>query len=145
MTTVEIDAQIMGEYQKFENAIHKGVLDVPHNIVTLFINGCMALAHNSHKIHATRIKVIANTPYDELTNGDIQEVIKIIINTPPEKLYPISNFLEAIDSEVRFQKFIISYNNAITEFQKNLEQKKKMLASLSQGVPSGNSMKIVPR
>lgn len=144
MSKEEIEKQIMDEYVKFENAIHDGPIPVPDNIITLFQAGCMAQAAHFHKVHANKIKAISSKHASELTNGDLNCAAMIIVNTPMEKLYPYPlTFDDAVSQQIKLEKFILSFNNYISEYQKKLEMKKVTLTSLAQTGPGPNKLRMI--
>ncbi len=142
MSESEINEQLNKEYDTFLYNTYKGKIEVPKDILTLFKNAILSMPPFAHKILFTKIKAIYTTKVEKLTNGDINDIVKVILNTPLEKLYLSYTFEEMIAKQAKIDAFVISYNSHVEEFKKALEQKKKTLQSLTNGLPR-NGSKIV--
>lgn len=157
MSNKEIEDQINNDLYKFENEIYKGKIDVPENILKLFKKGISSLPAQTHGIHFTRIKVICSKLPNELTISEINQVVRIIVCAPFATLYyeilnpnenligiknEDDNFLNAVDEQIRLEKFILSYNTFVSEFQERLKMKKTNLLSLASGV-NGDRMRVI--
>lgn len=139
----QVTAELNNAYDKFQNEIYNGKVEVPKDIIELFKKGVMALSSFSHKLNFYKVKVISGMKGTELTNMLINDVIKVVLNTPLDKLYPDSDFEQAILSSIEFGKFVIAYNEHIDDFRKKLEMRKATLDSFST-MPNGNKfLKIV--
>lgn len=134
-TSEQIEQQLKGEFDNFYNEVHKGAIPVPSNILELFKKAVMALAPHFHQVHASKIRVIASKTVPELTNGDIHDITKLVINTPLEKMY--GSFDEAISAHIRYEKFILSFNKYVDEFNEKLRMRKATLENLS-GIRNNN-------
>jgi len=126
----QITAQLNEDYDKFQNGIYDGKVEVPENTIELFKTGILALPPSAHKINFIKVNVISNMVEKELTNALISDVIKVILNTPLEKLF-VGNYNKIIDRYTKFEKFVIAYNQHVDEFRKKLEMRKATLNSLS--------------
>lgn len=134
LTEKEIEVELNKEIEKFLNSKYSGKIKIPENILLLLEHGVKALPPSVHKVNYYFIKNVLNSPYTELTNSDLKFIIPIIENTPFEKLYPLMEFDLAILSHIKFDKFIMGYNNEIKEFEEMLRMKKANLLSLNNGL-----------
>lgn len=137
----QVDKQLQSDFDKFYNSAYAGKVEVPKDILAKFKTAIMSLPVQSHKINSNKIKAIAEKKVAQLSCGDINDVIKVIVNTPPEKMY--ADFDKAVDGMIKFEKFILCYNEFIDEFQKKLEMKRATLMSLSGANVSKSSMRIL--
>lgn len=140
----QANEQIQADYDRFYNAIYNGKVPVPLNFVELFKKGIMEMSSFSHKIFASKIKVIASKLPGELTNGDVSLVIKVISNV--EQKYFYSSFKESVEDTIVIQKFTLCYNQHVEDFQKEQEMKRVRLLDLATGgVPSLSNRIIQPQ
>jgi hypothetical protein len=142
MDNKEIEQQINEDYFKLLNATYSGHISIPKGVLEIFKKAVFALPPYYHKINFTKIKGILTKNENELSNSDLNEIIKLIFNTPLEKMY--DNVLVAIPEMIKIEKFAISFNTMVDEFQKKLEVKSKTLQTLSGGVRGKNGMRIIP-
>lgn len=142
MSEQEINEQLSNDFDKFLNAFYKGAVVVPKNIIELFKTAILELPSFSHKINFLKVKAIVSKKTDELTNTDLNDVIKVILNVSLQKLYPDLSFDKIIEQSIQMNKFVIAYNEHIEKFKKQLEAKKMTLQSLTNGLPK-NGMRIV--
>jgi hypothetical protein len=144
----EINKQLNQEYDTFLNSLYTGKVDVPSFIVNLFKKAIMAMPPFAHKINFFKVKAIAKSKPEELTNGLLNDIVKVILNTPLEKLYSAditgNDFYEIIDKHIELEKFVLAYNNHIDDFRKKLELKKATLESLTRNV-NGNGLRVIPQ
>ena len=165
MTTAEqITKQLNEEYDSFLNLPYAGKIPPPSFIIDLFKKAIMAMPPYAHKINFRKVKVIAGMKVEELTNGLLQDVIKVVLNTSLDKLYGCvsmkkgkdledamegrkslltNNFCDVIEKQIEIEKFVLAYNNHVDGFKKKLEMKKVNLESLS-GLRN-NGMRIIPQ
>lgn len=129
-TEQQITTQLNDDYDKFQNGIYDGKVEVPENMIELFKVGILALPPSAHKINFIKVKVISAMKEKELTNALISDVIKVILNTPLEKLFG-GDYDRIIDRYINFEKFVIAYNKHVDEFRKKLEMRRATLNSLS--------------
>jgi len=141
MTNYDIDSQINKEFQIFIEAAYKGTIKIPENIIELFKKAVLHLSPQFHQVNFSKIKQIIDKKSNELTNGEMKEVVKIIVNTPLNILFG-NDVKEAIEDQIKLEKFIVSYNSSVNSFQEKLKMKKANLQSLTRGI-NGNGMKIV--
>lgn len=141
MTAEEINETLNKDYEDFLNDIYKD--RVPGNIIEMFEKSIMALPPFAHKINFYKVKAIISKNPDELSNSDINDVIKAVLNVPLERLY--DSLYDAIPEHIKFEKFVRDYNDHIENFKKKLNMKKTNLTNLSSGVLNKNGMKIIPR
>lgn len=138
----EIQKQINDDYNAYYEKPYDGRLAIPENIIQLFINGVKSLTAWNHKINFHKVKAISSKQINQLTIGDLQDIVKIILNTRLESLYNIQNdaaFFSAIDNYIKVEKFIIEYNVMDDNFKQNMEMKRTRLKDLS----GKNGMKII--
>ena len=133
MSEKEINYQLEEEMNKFYNS----VFDVKLNfdLIAHFKKCVMLLAPQQHKISIHGIKAISETPQSKL-----EEVNKIILNVPLEKLYP--SFAKALKTQIEIERYIVSFNKHISDFQAKLRMKQATLKSIAN--PSTNNLRIIP-
>lgn len=127
----QVDKMIQDEYEKFINSKYSGKLPIPENALDMFKRGILAMPPTTHRINFNKIKSIGGKSKEQLTNGDIQDIIKIILNTSIEKSYPEVSFDDAIKEYIKVEKFIIEYNLIVDNLQKELVLKRQKLQELS--------------
>lgn len=155
-----IEQQINSELEKFKNEVYNGKVEIPSNILDLFRRGILALAPQSHGILASKLKALYTRKISEITNGELSDIIKIIVNTPFGKMYKNklyaedrkymtlpssvqSNFESVLDSHIKFERFILAYNQHINDFQEKLKAKKATLQALSKGVQGNRLHRVI--
>ena len=136
-----IEQQINSELEKFKNEVYNGKVEIPSNILDLFRRGVLSLAPQSHGILASKLKALYTRKISEITNGELSDIIKIIVNTPFGKMYD-DDIFAALEKHQKFEKFILSYNTHINDFQEKLKAKRATLQALSKGV-QGNGLRRV--
>lgn len=137
-----VEEQIKDELDKFKNTTYNGKVEIPSNICELFKIGVLSLSPQTHGLLASKLKALYTRKYKEITNGELSDMIKIIVNTPFYKLYEGIDFVKALDKHAKFERFILCYNSEVNDFQEKLKMKKVSLISLSRG--SVNGMRIIP-
>ncbi len=142
MSENEVNEQLNNEYNTFLYSPCKCKLPIPKNVIDLFKRAILAMPPYAHKILFTKVKAIYTTKVDKLTNSDVNDIVKVILNTPLEKLYLSYTFEEMVEAQIKMDAFVISYNSHVEEFKKGLEQKKLRLKDLTNGLPR-NGSKIV--
>lgn len=135
----EIDKIINDEYQKFYNSSYGGKVGIPENVIELVQKCFFTLPPHFHKLNASKIKVISEKLVSELTNMDINDIIILLVNTPLCNQY--ENFYEAVNEQIKMEKFILCFNNYISDFKGNIEMKRTNLMALAN--PLSNGLKIV--
>jgi hypothetical protein len=145
MTTQQsIDQQLQADHEKFINSIYAGKISVPVNILEIFKIGIMAMAPFQHRIQALRVKNILSKELDGLTNGDLNEIIKVVVNVPLQMVY--DEIDEAIEKTIRLDKFVLCYNQMIEDFQRELQMRRAKLMELagtSGGHLNGKNMRAL--
>ena len=138
MTEKEINYQLEEEMNKFYNS----VFDVKLNfdLIAHFKKCVMLLAPQQHKISIHGIKAISETEQSKLTIAMLEEVNKIILNVPLEKLYP--SFAKALKTQIEIERYIVSFNKHISDFRAKLQMKQATLRSIAD--PSTNNLRIIP-
>ena len=138
MTDKEIDYQLREEMNKFYNS----VFDVKLNfdLIAHFKKCVMLLAPQQHKISIHGIKAISETPQSKLTIAMLEEVNKIILNVPLEKLYP--SFAKAIKTQIEIERYIVAFNKHISDFRAKLQMKQATMRSIAN--PGTNNLRIIP-
>jgi len=133
-----IQQQINDELFKFQHETYEGY--IPEDILDRFIDGVFSLPPQSHGLSARKIKSIHERKVEELTNGELQEIIKVIFNVPLEKSVDILGVKGALEKQIEFEDFVTKYHHSIDEFQKKMQMKKATLQSLSHA--GGNGIRI---
>lgn len=141
-TDQQITAELNNSFDKFQNDIYDGKVEVPENIIEYFKTGIMALPPYAHKINFHKVKVISNMKVGELTNQLISDMIKVILNTPLDKSFD-GDYNKIIDKYIEFEKFVLCFNAHVDDFRKKLEMRKITLSSLSPTTPNRNRLNIV--
>ena len=138
MTEKEINYQLEEEMNKFYNS----VFDVKLNfdLIAHFKKCVMLLAPQQHGISIHAIKAISETPQSKLTIAMLDEVNKIILNIPLEKLYP--SFDKAVKSQIEIERYLISFNKHVHDFQTSLQMRQATFRSLAN--TSTNNLRIIP-
>lgn len=136
-----VQEQINNELFNFQHEVYKGKVKVPHDILETFLKCVFALPPQVHGLSARKIKAIYQKNVSQLTNGELQDIIKVVFNTPLEKIFIPTSKLPAIDEQIKFEDFVREYHALVDEFQKKLQMKKATLQSLSHG--GGSGMKIL--
>ena len=140
----QINKQLDDEYDTFLNTKYSGKIAPPLYIIDLFKRAIISLPPYAHKINFRKVKVIASMKVEELTNGLLQDIIKVVLNTSLDKLFSGNDFFNSvIDDYIEIEKFVLAYNNHIDDYRKKLEMKKATLESLS-GVRN-NGMRVIPQ
>lgn len=140
----QINKQLNDEYDTFLNSKYDGKIAPPYYIIDLFKKAILALPPYVHKISFRKVKVIAGMKVEELTNGLLQDIIKVVLNTSLDKLFSGTDFFNSvIDDYIEIEKFVLAYNNHVDDFRKKLEMKKATLESLSGA--RNNGMRVIPQ
>lgn len=143
MTSKEksIQAQLKNDFDSFQFGVYTGGV-VPENFIELFKNGVKALAPQSHKVLARRIKAIASRQPNELFVEELREAIMVIVNTPMDRLYDFNSltFEGVMEWHSKFESFILEYNQHVENFQQKLTMKQTTLQNLT----NGSGMRVVP-
>jgi hypothetical protein len=148
----QINKQLNEEYDKFLYSKYEGSVKPPKDIIELFKTAILAMPPFAHKINFHKVKAIATTKYEDLTNGNLSDIIKVVLNTSLEKLYKTNDliglknedsFLSIVDKCIAMDKFVLCYNNHVDDFRKKLEMKKATLESLSGA--RNNGLRIIPQ
>ena len=139
----QISKQLNDDFNVFFNAKYDGKIEVPSYLIDLFKKAIMALPPSAHKINFHKVKVIAGMKTEELTNGLLQDIIKVVLNTPLDKLFIGNDFFNSINDYINIEKFVLAFNNHVDEFRKKLEMKKVRLESLSGA--RNNGMRVIPQ
>lgn len=140
MTEQEINDRLTKDYDGFMDGIYEG--DVPDNILDLFEKAIMALPPFAHQINFYNVKNIISKKPEQLSNSDINDIIKVVLNVSLERLY--DNLFVAIPEHIRFEKFVRGYNEIVENFKSKLKIKKATLKDLSSGILNKNGSRIVP-
>lgn len=146
-TNEQIQQSLNEETARFYEKKYDGKLSIPFEFPLLFKIAISNLSSYSHKINFHKVKSISKKTSPEYTFGDLHEIIKVLLNTPLNKLYPHmeeseGEFIDAIDEHIKVEKFVIEFNQIIDKFKSGLEMKRRTLQDLA-GKPS-NSMRIIP-
>lgn len=130
MTAAQIaDKQVNDEIQKFMDKVYDGKLNVPANIIELFKRAVMVVPPNFHQVYFSKIKLIASREPNELSNGEISDVVKLILSATPQSLY--DDFEEAIATHCKTEKFIRAFNEHVEDFMRKMKLKRTTLMDLS--------------
>lgn len=139
MLEKEINEQLNKEYECFIYSAYNGKVKPPKDIIELFKRAILSIPPFAHKILFTKVRAISTTKYVDLTNSDLNDIIKVVLNTTLEKLYPNEKFEVMVEKQIKMDAFVISYNSHVEEFKKSLEQKKISLQSITNGLPRTGS------
>ena len=144
----QINKQLNEEYDNFLNEVYDSKFPVPSSLIDLFKKAIMSMPPFAHKIRFNKVRAISVMKTEELTNGLLQEMIKVILNTSLQKLYNNDgiheeDFFRIIENQIQLEKFVLCYNNHVDDFRKKLEMRKATLESLS-GARS-NGLRIIPQ
>jgi hypothetical protein len=137
----QVSQQMNNEFEKFRDTVYDGVIKVPENIIELFKKGVVHLSPHAHQINFTKIKHLVHQTPSKLSNGELTDVIKVILNTPFDVLYGKLELDKGIDEHIRFEKFIVCYNTHIDAFQQKMKMKQATLNSIANA--NGNGLKLV--
>ena len=131
-TEQQIEKQLNDELVKFQNGIYSGKVEVPKNIIELFKKGVMSMPAFSHRINFNKVKVIASKKPSELTYADLNDVVKVVLNTVLAVNY--DNFDTAVKENIKIEKFVLCFNENVDDFKEKLKMKKTTLKSLASPV-----------
>lgn len=137
-----VQEQINNELLKFQTETYNGKVEIPSDILEYFKKGILSLPPQVHGLSAHKIKAIYTRKPKEITNGELQDIIRIIFNASFDKMYEGEDFIKALDKHIALEKFILSYHNEVDDFQAKMKMKRATLQSLTRGVGS-NGMKII--
>lgn len=90
----QINKQLNEEYDKFLYSKYEGSVKPPKDIIELFKTAILAMPPFAHKINFHKVKAIATTKYEDLTNGNLSDIIKVVLNTSLQKLYKSGIFMD---------------------------------------------------
>lgn len=136
----EINQQLQKDHERFLAEPYNK--NVPENILDLFEKSIMVLPPQVHGISFHKVKSIISKTPEQLSNSDIADVLKIVLNVSLERLY--DSLYIAIPEQVKIEKFVLKFNEHIEKFKKELNQKRETLRNLSDGVLKTNGMRIIP-
>lgn len=139
---INVEQQVNDDLEKFKHETYNGKVEIPTGIKDLFKSAILSLAPQTHGITSSKLKALYSRKQKEFTNGELSDVIKLIVNTPFGKLYEGEDLVKALDKHIKFEKFLLCYNNHIDEFKNKLNQKKITLQSLAGTV--NKPMRIIP-
>lgn len=144
----QINKQLNEEWDRFLNEVYDSKFPVPSSIIDLFKKSIMSMPPFAHKIRFNKVRAISVMKPEELTNGLLQDIIKVILNTSLQKLYNNDgiheeDFFRIIENQIQLEKFVLCYNNHVDDFRKKLEMKKATLESLSGA--RNNGLRIIPQ
>ncbi|MEO7047881.1 MAG: hypothetical protein ABI091_21460 [Ferruginibacter sp.] len=142
---MNIEQQINEELEKFKNKVYAGKVKIPVNISELLKIGISSLAPQSHGINAIKLKSLHSTKKEEITNGMLSDIIKIIVSAPFGKLYEGIEFEKALKKHHELENFILCYNQIVQDFQEKLKMKRATLLALSTGASIGDMRRILPQ
>jgi hypothetical protein len=138
MHSSEVNKQIKSDYDSFVNSPYNK--SVPENIIDLFEKALMIVPPQAHGVHFTKVKSIISKEIDQLSVSDINDIIKLIWNTPLQAFH--DSLFDAIPEQIKLEKFVLKFNMNVEDFQKNLEDKRKRLEQLSGGILNGSFKSI---
>ena len=128
-TEQQIEKELNDEFVKFSNGIYDGKVEIPKNILEIFKEGIMVLPPFSHKINFIKVKNIAAKKVSELTYADLNDVIKVVLNTSLNLSF--DSFHEGVKHSIAMDKFVMAYNETISKFQDKLRMRRTTLQNLS--------------
>lgn len=137
----EVQKQVQYDYEKFMNNPYGK--HVPEYLLDFFEKALMVIPPQSHGVLFSKVKNIISKEIKDLSVSDLNDIVKVVVNTSLAVFY--DSLYDAIPEQIKFEKFVLAFNNHIKEFQENLNEKKKRLESLSDGVlKTSNGMRIIP-
>lgn len=139
-TKQQVEQQINQDYDKFVNGSYSGEVTVPINIIKIFMKAILAMPPFAHRINFLKVKSISNKEVKQLLVSDLNDIMKVLLNTPPEKLYE-GDEGTIIEQCIKMDKFVISYNAFVDDFKGKLQLKKDNLLMIA-GV-KGNGLQII--
>lgn len=142
MHEAEISKQLESDYNSFLYGKYDGKLPAPENIIDIFKTAVLSMPSFAHKIMFSKIKAIASKEVENLTIGDLNEIIKVVLNIAPERLYPYFEFDQIIEEGIYMDKFVISFNTYVEDFKQKLGQKKARLEALTGNGINGSRNKL---
>ena len=146
-TNEQIEKTLNDDHNKYYEGVYAGKAPIPEDLIKLYKRGIRSRAPFAHKANFHRVKSIFNSKIEELRVRDLHEMIKVIMNTPIEKLYDNTQddqqLNEAINDYLKVEKFIIEFNQMNEVFRNALELKRVKLQELA-GTRT-NGMRIIPQ
>jgi len=139
MNTQDIEKQIQDDYKKFQTATFEEAL--PKDIIEKFKLAIMAIAPNSHQLHPKTIRDIVGKKEKDLTNIEVGFIIKVIIETPLEKIFG-ADFNKSINELEKILDLNVACNVADAKKKEELYQRKATLLSLA-GANNGTAPKNI--
>src|SRR5690606_16010001 len=105
-TKDQITKQLNDEYEAFFHTRYEGKVAPPKNILELFERAIRLMPPYAHKMNFYRVRSIAKTKYEDLTNSDLQDIVKVTLNTPLEQIHEgVTPFMDLIEKHIEFEKF----------------------------------------
>lgn len=135
----EVEKQLREDHEKFINEPYNK--SVPENLIALFEQAIMVVPPQAHGINFSKVKSIIEKTPEELNKSDINDIIKLVFNTPLQVFY--DGIFDAVPEHAKLEKFVLKFQNHLNEFNERLNQKRTRLASLSDGILNKNGMKII--
>lgn len=137
----EVTKQIQYDYDRFMNAPYGKF--IPEYILDFFEKALMIVPPQAHGVLFSKVKNIIIKEVKDLNITDINDIVKVVVNTSLAVFY--DSLYDAMPEQIKFEKFVLNFNNDIKEFQGNLNLKKERLEKLSDGVlKTSNGMRIIP-
>lgn len=141
MNRYEVEQQLRHDHEKFLNSISN--LAVPEDLLDKFKKAIMIVPPQAHGITFSKIKSILDKNPSELNISDINDIIKVVVNTPLQAFY--DDLFDAVPEQIKLEKFMVRFNGNIQDFTENQKKKREMLEKLSDGVlKQTNGMRIIP-
>lgn len=142
MTTAqeEVQSQLSRDYDNFLSSVYVSKVGIPKNLIEAFKIGIMMIGSFNHKINFNKVKIIASSKIEDLRVGEINEIIRVVMNVPPERIY--KDFKSAVEGNIALEKLVVEYNETIENFKKQLDLKKVTLESLAGGVMQKNNSSL---
>lgn len=128
--------QKMVELQNEFNA-KKNDKKLPKNFISLFIKAFLSVPPMTHKIHSNTVKNITSKKVAELTKLEVRQASNVIVLAKPTEIWG-DDFDAALEGFAAMQQLIVSCNIEVSEFEKELQEKKLNLINLS-GATLGSS------
>jgi len=135
----EIEQQLREDHEKFLNEPYRK--NIPDGLLERFEKALMVVPPQAHGINFSKVKSIISKEDSELTISDLNDIIKLVFNTPPQVFY--DSLFDAIPEQIKLEKFVITFQFHIKDFTDKLNQKRTRLASLSSGLLNGNGMRSI--
>ncbi len=128
MEQKQIDQLVQDDFEKFYNSFYDGV-PFPENFQERFRKALMVLPPNAHGIPTGLMQQLATVNPSDITWGQTDTILKVIIAIPFEKLY--DNLEDALNQNGPLEAFRQHFLNKLKEVEEGLKRKRDALSNLA--------------